>query len=133
MNFKRYLGATVALFIFIFLYEWLVNGVFLTDWYHETPNVWREPEEMMANMPLLLGIQFIFAAWCAFIFATLFPEGGIKNGLLLGLFFGVFAGILMAEWYLWLPVEPKLGWSWLACGIGEGLGSGLILGSIYRR
>lgn len=133
MNLKRFLLAALALFVFIFLYEWIVNGIFLTDVYKETPRVWRSPQEMSANFPLVIGFQLALALWLTFAFSQLYRDGGIANGLLFGLFFGVFAGLLTAYWYVWLPVSPKLGWSWFTSGLGEGLGGGLLLGSIYHR
>lgn len=133
MNFKRFLGAAIALFAFVFIFDWIVHGMLLVDWYHETPHVWRNPQEMAANMPLAMIIQAILAALIAFAFTQVYPEGGVKNGLIYGLFIGLFAGILMSEWYLWIPVTTKLGWSWLVSGIVKGLGGGLVLGSIYHR
>ncbi len=133
MNFPRYLASTFALFIFIVLYEMLVHDFLLIGIYEATASVWRDFAEMEANMPLALCFQLALSAWTAFVFAQLYKEGGIKNGLLFGLFFGVFGGILTASWYLWLPVPAKLGLSWLISGIGEGLGGGLVLGSIYHK
>ena len=133
MNFKRYLGATIALFVFVFLYEWLVHGYLLMDTYKETPKLWRDFAEMQSNMPLMMGIQLFLSAWMAFIFTQIFKEGGFGKGLLFGLYFGVFAAILTGSWYLWLPVSTKMGWSWLASGFAEWLGGGIVLGSVYRR
>lgn len=133
MNFRRYLLSAFALFVFIFLYEMLVHGFILMGMYEATANVWRSFDEMRANMPLSMLFQLALAAWTAFAFSQLFRNGGVKDGLRFGLFFGVFAGILMATWYLWLNVPAALGFSWLVSGIGEGLGGGLILGSIYRK
>lgn len=133
MNFKRYLLATIALFAFIFLYELALHDFILTGIYEETVNVWRKLADIEANSPLVLLYQFALAAWSAFAFTQLYKEGGIKNGLLFGLFFGVFAGILTSSWYLWLPVPAKLAWSWFFSSLGEGLGGGFILGSIYRK
>lgn len=68
----------------------------------------------------------------AFVFSQVYPESGIRNGLIFGLFFGVFAGILTASWYLWLKVPVALSISWFIGCIGEGLGASFILGLIYR-
>jgi hypothetical protein len=133
MNVKRYLAATGALFIFIFFYEYLVHGVLLMGLYEKTPTVWRTFDEMKNNMPLAMIFQLALSAWIAFAFTQIFPEGGWKRGVLFGLFFGVFAGILMATWYLWLPVPAQLGAGWFAGGIGEWIGGGIILGLIYRK
>jgi hypothetical protein len=121
------------MFVFIFLYEMLVHGFILMGMYEATANVWRDFAEMQANMPLSMGFQFVLAAWTAFAFSQLYRQGGVKNGLRFGLFFGVFAGILMSSWYLWLNVPAALGLSWFISSIGEGLGAGLVLGSIYRK
>lgn len=133
MNFKRYIGAALAQFAFIFFYEWFVHGHLLSGFYHETPQVWRPYDEMMANMPFGMGFQLVLSAWTAFVFTQLFKEGGVSNGLRFGLYFGVFAGLLAASWYLWLPVPAIVGWSWFASGIVEWLGGGFILGSIYHE
>lgn len=133
MNFKRYAGATLALFAFMFFYEWFVNGYLLSSTYQQTPQVWRDMSEMSTNMPPYLGSLFVTAVWLTFVFTQIYPEGGISKGLLFGIFFGVFAGILTASWYFWLPVSTKLWWSWLASGVFEGLGGGVILGSLYRK
>src|SRR5437016_5068332 len=108
MNVKRYLLATLALFVFIFLYELVVHGFLLMKLYESTPSVWRDFAEMSANIPLSFGFQLVLSAWTAFAFSQLYPKGGIKNGLRFGLFFGIFAGILAASWYLWLPVSAAL-------------------------
>jgi len=132
MNLKRYLIATFALFVFIFLYEWLVHDIILMGMYKDTQNVWRDFSEMNAQLPLGMCVQFVLSAWAAFAFSKLYKDGGIKNGLRFGLFFGVFGAILTSSWYLWLPVPLKLGMSWFINGIVEGLGGGYILGLVYR-
>jgi hypothetical protein len=133
MNIKRYIAATLALFAFFFFYEWFLHGVLLSPFYEETAAIWRPYAEMMANMSKAMIMQFLLAAWTAFVFTRFLQEDGcIKKGLLFGLYFGVFAGLLTATWYLWLPVPAKLGVSWFFGGLVEGLGAGLILGSIYQ-
>lgn len=133
MNFIRYLTATLCLFVFIFSYEMLIHDYILLNLYQTTQEVWRDFAEMEANLLLIICYQLVLSAWSVFIFCKLFREGGIRNGLRFGLCFGVLGGILTASWYLWLPVPVKLGLGWLLCGIGEGLGGGLVLGFIYNK
>lgn len=130
MNFKRYLISTIALLVFIFLYELLMHGFILMGMYEATATTWRNFAEMENNMPLSLGFQTFLSAWVAYIFTQFYKKGGIKNGLRFGLFLGVFAGILTASWYLWLPVPGQLGLLWFITGVGEGLGGGFVLGLI---
>jgi hypothetical protein len=134
MNIQRYIGATLALFAFFFFYEWFLNGFVLSPFYEETAAIWRPYDEMMANMSKTMIMQFLLAAWTAFVFTRFYQQkdAGIKQGLIFGLYFGVFAGLLTATWYLWLPVPATLGISWFFGGLVEVLGGGLVLGSIYQ-
>lgn len=133
MNTKRYIFAALAMFVFVFIYGWLVHGVLLMDFYLQSKGVWRDFKEMEDNFLLTCTYQLALSFWTAFVFTKLFPGGGFNNGITMGLYFGVFAGILTAAWYLWLPVPAPLGLGWFISGIGEGLGSGIILGLIYKK
>ncbi len=133
MNIKRFLLATLAIFVFVSFYEFMVHGVLLKKIYEETPNVWRTMNDMKANMPLAMGLRFALCAWVTFVFTQIFPNGGISSGLLFGLYLGVFAGILAASSYVWLPISAELGWSWFTNAATEWLCAGLIVGFIYRR
>lgn len=132
MNVKRFIGAAIALCLFVFFYEWFVHGYLLVDQYMETPNLWRAYPQMMDLMPIGSLIKFIASFWLAFAFAQLYKQGGAAKGLLFGLFFGIFAGLLAASSYVWLPISTTLAFSWLLNGIVEWLIGGLILGAIYR-
>lgn len=132
MNIKRYIGAALALFVFIFFYEWLVHGMLLKGIYQQTPQVWRDASQMVANMPFYIGFQLVVAAWLAFVFTQVFKEGGVAKGALFGLYFGIFAGLLSAAWYVWLPVSPALGSGWFVGSFVQIFLGGCILGVIYK-
>ena len=44
---KRFIIAFIAAYVFVFVWGWLLNGVFLKDVYAQTPNLWRSQSEMM--------------------------------------------------------------------------------------
>lgn len=133
MNVSKYLSSIIAVFIFVFIYELIIHGFLLNSMYRQTPQVWRSSGEMQANMPILMLFQLAIAVVTSFIFSQWFKEGGTKNGLIFGLYFGIIAAILNSSWYLFLPISTALGWGWFVSSLVEGLGIGLILGSIYRN
>lgn len=133
MNFKRFIGATVALFIFMFFYEWLVNGYLMTGLYQETSNVWRPFSQMQANMILRFVMLFIIAAWVTLFYTQFHRTATLAEGAKFGLLLGVLVGLEAAAWYIWLPVTAELSVSWFATNALEGLIGGLILAAIYRR
>lgn len=133
MNVKRFIGAALVAFVFMFFYDWIVHGVLLRGLYHQTPQVWRGFADMASKIPLGIFFQLILSVWLAFVFTQLFKAGGVGRGLIFGLFFGVFAGILAASWYLWVPVAAALAWIWFASALVQSLIIGAIIGAIYRK
>jgi hypothetical protein len=133
MDFKRFFGAALAVFVFIFVFEWLIHGVLLMGEYRETQSLWRDFSDKPVNMFLHIFYQLIFAIWVTFVFTQIFPLGGLWDGLRFGIYFGVFAGLLTGMWYIHLPVSASLGWSWFATSLVEGIGTGIILGVSYKR
>jgi hypothetical protein len=133
MNVKRYVISTLAVFVFIFIYQMIVHGFLLSGMYQATSHVWRMHVEMKSHMGLSTLSQLATSAWLAFVFTRFYKTGSVENGLRFGLYFGIFAAIMMSSWYLYLPVHGALGISWFFCGLGEGLGAGLILGMVYRK
>ena len=133
MNVKRYLIATVALFVFLCLYGMLVHGMLLSGMYEASAQIWRDYTEMQALAPFRFIFQIVLAAWAVLAFSQFYKKGGVKHGLLFGLFFGVFAGILAAMKYLWLPISGALCVSWFIANTVEWVLGGLILGYIYRK
>src|SRR2546426_6459707 len=55
MNTKRWLLASVAVFVVIGVLEFLVHGVLLSGLYKQTASVWRAGSEVRANMWVILG------------------------------------------------------------------------------
>lgn len=133
MHIKRYLLASVAFFVFIFIYEMILHGFLLSPIYETTAHIWRSLAEMQGNIPKGIAFQIGLAFWTTFAFSQMYKEGGVSNGLKFGLFFGGFAAILTSNWYLWLPVSSLLGIYWFIIGLGKGLIGGLIIGSIYHQ
>ena len=68
MNVKRFISACVAVFIFIFLFDWLFHGVILAGIYAWTPELWRTEEAMYSLFQWLVIGQILFSVMISFIF-----------------------------------------------------------------
>lgn len=133
MNIKRFLLATLALFVFIFVYESFIHGFLLQDLYSETPNLWRSYDQMLNFIAFNIVIEVIIALWLTFIFTRFFPQGGVSNGFRFGFYIGVLSAIQAAAAYFYLPISLMLSGSWFAAYLIESILGGLILGAIYKR
>jgi energy-converting hydrogenase Eha subunit A len=132
MKTKRYLAASIALLIFIFVYESIVHGMLLINIYQETPTIWRSQSDMMSYMPFNIFVMVLLSLWLTFIFTRFFKQGGWRNGLRFGFYIGVLSGIQAAGAFYFLPISAALAGCWFIAYLIECIAGGFIIGTIYR-
>ena len=87
MNWKKFLIAFIAAFIFIFVYDWIFHAIVLKETYASLPpGLMRPAEEFMRHFFhwLILG-QLVFVFFFTMIFAS-FGRGGAGAGARYGIF-----------------------------------------------
>lgn len=131
MNKQRYVISVLATFVFVFLYDFLVHGFLLKDFYAQTAQLWRSEEEY--KMPVMLMSEFGFSAVLAYIFTLNYEGKGIGEGVRFGLCIGMLLGAIEIGKYSYMPVPIILMLSWVLAALLTGLGSGVVLSLVYRR
>src|SRR6266404_9456756 len=102
---KRFIIAFIAAYVFVFVWGWLLNGVFLKDVYAETPNLWRSQSEMMTLFHwIIIGRALVIFAF-VMIYACGFAGGGVIAGIRLGILLEI-AAIGMRLAILRSPAVP---------------------------
>jgi len=124
---KSTILATIALFAYVFVFEWVFHGMILADMYQATADIWRTEEEMMSKMGWMIGGQFLMAVFLVQIFQYL-ETGFTKVGALLGALYG--SGQLVM--YSVAPYPMLLIASWIAGGIVEYAVAGLLYCCVVR-
>ena len=132
MNVKRFIIASIAVFIVIQAVDWLVHGVLLSGWYREVKGVWR-PEMMDIMWVMMLGSLFY-----SFMFVFIFTKGYEGKGLLEGVRYGLLIGLLvfvsgMLGQYVMYPVPLGMAAVWIGYGVVEMMIAGAITAAIYRK
>ena len=133
MNLRRLALASLAVFIFVFVYEWLFHGQFLMADYTATKALWRSDAEMIGNIHWLALGQTVMAV----VFCVIFTKGyegrggaeGARYGALIGLL--VLANVLVR--YAVEPIPVALAAKWFVGGMIEMIGAGVIAALVYRR
>ena len=90
MNTKRLALSSIAVFIFIYLFEWYFHGTCLMGIYTETAQWWRPEETMIDFMHLFLIAQLSFSVLFCYIFAKGYEGRGIMEGVRFGIILGIF-------------------------------------------
>lgn len=135
MNIKRIVLTGFAVFLAVFLMDYLINEVLLTDLYHQTASIWRSEMEMRKLLVFMPLGQLLFS----FFFTIIFSKGyeGSKSGLGQGLRFGLLVALMIEPattftWYAVLPVPSILAVYWFVSGFIELTVMGCIAGMLYR-
>ena len=129
---KRFLFAFIGAYIFIFVWGWLLNGVFLKEVYAETPNLWRPQSEMMSLFHWIILGQALIVFSFVMIYATGFAGGGVIAGIRLGLLLEIAAIGMRLGFYAVQPIPGKLIFYGSISGIIEMVIVGAMVGTIYK-
>ena len=68
VNCKRFMVSVLAVFAFIWGFDFLFHGYYMQDMYQASSNLWRPQEDIQAYMGLMLGGQFFWALMFCCIF-----------------------------------------------------------------
>ena len=135
MNAKRWLLASVAVFVAMFVLEFVVHGVLLHGVYQQTSSVWRPGADIQRLMWIFWVGYLVFALLFAFIYAKGYEKE--KPGLGQGFRFGLYVGVMLSVlngfgWYVILPIPLALAFYWFAAILVESIAMGTAAGLVYR-
>ncbi len=130
MNLKRFIPATIVIFIILALVDILFDLFILRQLNISLENVWR-PGHIFWVEPVL---YLISALLFMLIFAYATREKGIVEGLFYGIVLGLFAtGISAFRQYVLYPLPISIAFIWLAEGLIQYTAAGIMASLIYRR
>ena len=132
MNTKRLALGTLAVYIFIFAFEWIFHGVFMEDVYAQMPNLWRPKGEMVAYLPFLFVGQLIFSSVFAYIFAKGYENKGIPEGFRYGCWIAMLVNSGLLVNYAVMPYSLRLLIIWVVATFLELGLAGAILAALYK-
>ena len=131
MNIKRLILASLAVFGFIFIYEFITHGILLKDLYTQTAHIWRPQED--CNMLFMLGSQILFSIAFTFLFTQKYENKGINEGAKYGVFVAYIIGAVKLGTYVYLPIPMTLTFYWVAIEIVKCIGAGTIAALVYKK
>jgi hypothetical protein len=136
MNTKKWLLASVTVFVVMFVLEFLIHGVLLPGVYRQTPLLWRTQAEMGQMVWIFWFGYLVFAPFFALIYVKGYEKGkpGLGQGLRFGLYMGAMLSVLHSfAWYVILPIPLALAFYWFVAILVEFIAMGLAAGLVYRE
>jgi len=133
MNPKRLILAIVAVFVGVWVTDFLIHGVWLQNTYKETMSLWRTEAEMQAHMGWLMLGQFLIAATFVVLYAKGFAAMAcIRCACLYGLFMGLFSQAMTLITYVVQPFPGSLAVKWFIAGVAQGVLMGVLVFLVYK-
>lgn len=131
MNVKRFIWASIAVFIAFEVVDVIVHTVILGSTYESLSAVWRP------DMISLYWIFLVGALIMAFLFVYIFIKGyenkGIMEGVRYGIIIGLFASIPYGFYsYVTYPLPFSLCLQWFIYSLIEFIICGVIVAAIYK-
>lgn len=132
MNAKKYLYASGAAFIFIFMFDWLFHGIILKDMYQQTASLWRPHDQMMVFFPFITLSQILFSFLFGFIFIKGLENKGITEGLRYGLLIALLSSTHLIEMYASQPIPASIIIAWILGVVVKYSWAGMVIAAIYK-
>jgi hypothetical protein len=131
MNIKRYVIASLAIFVVFQITGFIIHSVILMPTYAALASLWRP--DMMSYMWIMYPTGLVKS----FMLVYIFTKGHEGKGIMEGLRFGLVIGLFMQVPVIWgqfmvYPVPFSLAIQWFIYGLVEFLIAGVVAAAIYR-
>jgi len=136
MNTKRWLLASLAVFVVIAVLEFVVHGLLLADLYRQSASVWRPEPEMQKMMWVFWVGMLVFAPFFTLIYVKGYEKGkpGLGQGFRCGLYVGAMLSVMNSfGWYVLLPIPFALAFYWFLAILVEFTAAGIAAGLVYHE
>ncbi|MFA6540125.1 MAG: hypothetical protein WCT99_00840 [Bacteroidota bacterium] len=129
---KKIIYSSIAVFIAMNVFDFIVHGVILDSAYKETQALWRP--DMQSLMWVYTIISLVGAFFFTFIFSKGFEGKGIAEGARYGLYIGIWMSIGMAYGtYAMIAIPYSMAVQWFIYGIIEYVIYGIIVALIFGK
>ena len=131
MNKKRFVLASIAVFVVFEILDWIIHSKILSRTYMNLQHLWRP--DMMDKMWIMYITAFIFS----FLFVYIFTKGYEGKGAAEGIRYGLIIGLLMLvvgmfNQYAVYPIPLNLTIQWFIYGLIQFIIVGIVAALIYR-
>lgn len=130
MNISRFAFSFIAVFIFIFLSDFLIHGSLLTGLYAETSQLWRPQAEY--KMSIMLIRQVLFCLIFVFFYTRNHEGKGVSEGIRFGLYTGLLLASLQIGTYSYMPIPLVLMLAWALAIFSQCFIMGIISSLLYK-
>jgi len=121
----------LAAFLFVFIFEFVVHGIFLKGAYEATASVWRPQAE--SNIAVMLLSHFLFAMAVAFFYPIVGNDKDCEKAAPFGFGLGLVMAMPQIATYTYLPIPMSISLFWALAAFVKAFGSSYIVAKVMAR
>lgn len=131
MNTKRFLLASLAVFVSLQILDMIIHGPLLGSAYENLKEVWRP------DMADVMWVMFVTSAVFSLVFVFIFTKGYEGKGIMEGIRYGFWMGLIVIfvgsfNQFAVYPIPYGLTWQWIIYGMIELMIVGAVTALIYK-
>jgi len=131
MNVKRFISASIVVFVVFEALNFLIHGVILAGAYESTAELWRM--DMNQKMWIIYLSDLVKAFLFVYIFIKGYENKGWAEGLRYGFWIGLYVSIGMGFGsYAMYPIPFSMALQWFVYGVIQLILCGIITALIYK-
>ncbi len=131
MNVKRFIAASLLVFLAFELIDTIVHMGILAKTYQSMAYLWRP--DMMSKMWIMHAGSLILSFLFTYIFIRGYENKGIAEGFRYGIIIGLFSNIPYGFYsYVMYPLPVWLCLQWFIYGMAEFIICGMIAAAVYK-
>jgi hypothetical protein len=133
MNPKRLILAVVAVFVTIWVADFLIHHVWLMSDYNATASLWRPATEMGSHLGWLFAAELLWSVAFVLIYAKGFAAMNcLRCACLYGLFMGLFFESNTLVAYFSQPLPADLALKWFVANVARSVLAGVVVFFAYK-
>jgi len=133
MNTKKWVIASLVIFVVDQILSYLFHGVFMSGVYEQTAHLWRPLEEMNRMMWMGWVSGLVWSFLFVYIFAKGYENKGIIEGVRFGALIGVFFGLPMSlGTYISMPITGGIATAWFIYTVVDTIILGILAAVLYK-
>ncbi|CAN5298291.1 hypothetical protein BH20VER2_BH20VER2_05460 [soil metagenome] len=121
-----------AAFVWTFLTDFLIHGLWLAPDYRATAEVWRPEVAMQARFIYMVLGHVLMGVVFAVLWAKSIWRGPLA-GAVFGFWMGAFQHVVVVFTYVAVPVRGDIAAKWIAAGMLQAVVLGVLVALIYHK
>lgn len=131
MSRKAYIFSVAAVFVMVYIFDFLVEHYILIDYFNMTKELWLPDSDK--PMLAMSSSQLFFSMIFVFIFSRNYEDKGVSEGMRYGSYIGLLLAAMYLRTYFWVAIPFMLTFGWMLASFIKCVLAGAVTSVVFRE